>query len=269
MDRLKGKIAVVIGAGQSPGEEMGNGRATTLRFAQEGASILAVDIREDSARETIEMMGQDARDSFALRADTADTASLKAAIDAAMQLWGRIDILHYNVGVSIMGGPQKLDDVTDEIFDKVSAINLRGAVMASKFVAPIMRKQKRGSITLVSSMSAIETWTPLVVYRTSKAGMIAHMQLMAMHEAEHGIRVNCILPGMMQTSMSVDTRMRVTGRSREDIIAERNSRVPLLHQGGNGWDIANAALFLNSDEAKFITGVALPVDGGNLVKIGW
>jgi NAD(P)-dependent dehydrogenase (short-subunit alcohol dehydrogenase family) len=269
MDRLKGKVAVVIGAGQSPGEEMGNGRATTIRFAQEGASVLAVDLNEDSAQQTIEMMGEAGRDAHPFRADTSDTASLKAAIDAAMDRWGRIDILHYNVGVSIIGGPQKLDDVTDEVFDKVNAINLRGAIMACKFVAPIMRKQGGGAITLVSSMSAIETWTPLVVYRTSKAGMIAHMQLMAMHEAEHGIRVNCVLPGLMQTSMSVDTRMRVTGRSREELIAERNAKVPLRRQGGSGWDVANASLFLASDEAKFITGVSLPVDGGMLVKIGW
>jgi len=269
MDRLKDKVAVVIGAGQSPGEEMGNGRATTIRFAQEGAAILAVDLSEDSARKTIDMMGDASIDAHPFRADVAKTETIKAAIDAAMERWGRIDILHYNVGISIMGGPQTLDDVTDEIFDKVNAINLRGAIMACKFVAPIMRKQGGGSITLVSSMSAIETLTPLVVYRTSKAGMIAHMQLMAIHEAEHGIRVNCILPGMMQTSMSVDTRMRVSGRSREEIIADRNKKVPLRHQGGTGWDVANAALFLNSDEARFITGVALPVEGGTLVKIGW
>ncbi|MDR5798175.1 SDR family NAD(P)-dependent oxidoreductase [Caballeronia sp. LZ008] len=269
MDRLKGKVAVIIGAGQSPGEEMGNGRATTIRFAQEGASILAVDLNEESARESLDMVGQEGIDAFTFQADVSNSENLRAAIDAAMSRWGRIDILHYNVGVSIMGGAQTLDDMTDEIFDRVNAINLRGAIMASKFVAPIMREQRSGAVTLVSSMSAIETLTPLVAYRTSKAGMIAFMQLFAMHNAEFGIRANCILPGLMQTSMSVDTRMRVSGRSREEIIAERNSKVPLRKQGGTGWDIANAALFLASDEAQFITGVSLPVEGGTLLKIGW
>jgi NAD(P)-dependent dehydrogenase (short-subunit alcohol dehydrogenase family) len=141
--------------------------------------------------------------------------------------------------------------------------------MATKFVAPIMRAQGSGAVTLVSSITAVETYTPLVTYRTSKAGMIAFMQQFAIHHAEYGIRANAILPGLMQTSMAVDTRMRVTGRSREDIIAERNSKVPLRQQGGEGWDVANAALFLASDEAKFITGAALPVDGGTLLKIGW
>jgi len=269
MDRLKDKVAVIIGAGQSPGEEMGNGRATTIRFAQEGASILAADLNEASARESLEMAGGGQLDGVAFEADASRSETLAAAIDAAMQRWGRIDILHYNVGISIAGGPQKLDDITDEVFDRVNAINLRGAVMAAKYAAPIMRQQRGGVVNFVSSMSAIETWTPLVAYRTSKAGMIAFMQLFAMQNAEFGIRANAILPGLMQTSMSIDTRMKTTGRSREDIIAERNSRVPLARQGGSGWDVANAALFLASDEAKFITGAALPVDGGTLLKIGW
>jgi NAD(P)-dependent dehydrogenase (short-subunit alcohol dehydrogenase family) len=269
MDRLKGKVAVVIGAGQTPGEEMGNGRATTIRFAQEGALILAVDLSEESARITLDMAGKDLVDGATFKADVTQSDSLRTAVDAAAQRWGRVDILHYNVGVSIMGGPQTLDDMSDETFDKINAINLRGAIMATKFVAPIMRKQGGGSITYVSSQSAIETYTPLVAYRTSKAGLISFMQQFAIHNAEHGIRANCILPGYMQTSMSVDTRMRATGRSREDIIAERNSKVPLRRRGGSGWDIANAALYLNSDEASFVTGAALPVDGGSLLWVGW
>jgi NAD(P)-dependent dehydrogenase (short-subunit alcohol dehydrogenase family) len=142
-------------------------------------------------------------------------------------------------------------------------------MMASKFAAPIMREQRSGAITLVSSMSAVETYTVQAAYRTSKAGMVAYMQLFAAHNAEYGVRCNAILPGRMQTSMAVDMRMKATGKSREEIIAERNSRVPLRRQGGTGWDIANAAVFLASDEANFITGAALPVDGGTLVRIGW
>jgi NAD(P)-dependent dehydrogenase (short-subunit alcohol dehydrogenase family) len=268
MGRLEGKIAIVIGAGQSPGESIGNGRATTIRFIQEGASVLAVDRDFESARETLRMAGSDDFGE-AFEADVTRTDSLKAAVDAAMSRWGRVDILHYNVGVSVMAGRQELDLITDEVFDRVHAINLRGAVMAAKFVEPIMRRQQSGCIVNVSSITAVETLTPLVAYRTSKAGLVAFTQQFAMHNAAYGIRANVILPGLMETAMAVETRMRLSGRTREDIVAERNAKVPLRKRGGTGWDVANAALFLASDEADFITGVSLPVDGGTLMKIGW
>ena len=266
MDRLKGKIAVVIGAGQSPGESMGNGRATTIRFVQEGASVLAVDRDLESARESLKMANDAAGEAFA--ADVTQTEMVRAAIDRAMARWGRIDILHYNVGVSIAAGPQTLDQLTDQVFDLTHAINLRGAVMAAKFVQPIMRQQRSGVVINISSMTAYDTFVPNVPYRTSKAGMVAFTRHFAIDNAEYGIRANCILPGLMETAMAVDTRMRVSGRSREDIVAERNSKVP-LRRGGTGWDVANAAVFLASDEAAFITGIDLPVDGGNLARIGW
>ena len=269
MGRLQDKVAVIIGAGQSPGEEMGNGRATTIRFAQEGARILAVDLNKDSAQESLDLAENSNLDAIAFAADTANTEAMKAAIDTAFDRWGRIDILHYNVGINVIAGPQTIDDLTDAAFERVHNVNLRGAMMASKFVAPIMREQRSGAITLVSSMSAIETYTVQAAYRTSKAGLVAYMQLFAAHNAEYGVRCNAILPGRMQTSMAIDIRMQATGKSREEIIAERNSRVPLRHQGGTGWDIAHAAVFLASDEANFITGAALPVDGGTLVRIGW
>ena len=269
MGRLKDKVAVIIGAGQSPGEAMGNGRATVIRFAQEGAHILAVDRDGDSARESLDMSGPQQSDSGVFVADVATTESLRGAIDAAVARWGRIDILHYNVGVSLTGGDTPLNELSDDAFDRVMRINLRGAMMAAKFVEPIMRKQGAGVIINVSSMSAIETSVPLVSYRASKAGMIAFTQQFAMQNAPFGVRANVILPGLMETSMAVDTRMKLSGRSRADIVAERNARVPLRGRGGTGWDVANAALFLASDEADFITGVSLPVDGGCLIKIGW
>ena len=210
MDRLKGKVAVVIGAGQSPGEAMGNGRATTIRFAQEGALVLAVDRNLESARESLTMAGDNGVEGEAFAADVTKTEMLKAAIDRAMARWGRIDILHYNVGVSVMGGEQTLDKITDEVFDLVNAINLRGAVMAAKFVRPIMRKQRSGVLINVASITAIETFTPLVAYKTSKAGMVAFTQQFAIENAEYGIRANAILPGLMETAMAVDTRMRLS-----------------------------------------------------------
>ncbi len=267
MGRLQGKVAVIIGAGQSPGEAIGNGRATTIRFAQEGASVLAVDRDVAAARESLAMAGSDL-DADAFEADVSRTNTVQAAIEAAMTRWGRIDILHYNVGVSVMAGEQTLDKLTDEVFDRVNAINLRGAIMAAKFVQPIMRQQRSGVLINVASITAVETFTSLVAYRTSKAGMLAFTHQFAMENAEYGIRANAILPGLMETSMAVDTRMRLTGRSRDDIVAERNNKIP-LRKGGTGWDVANAAVFLASDEAAFITGVDLPVDGGSLARIGW
>jgi NAD(P)-dependent dehydrogenase (short-subunit alcohol dehydrogenase family) len=272
--RLKDKIAIVVGAGQSPGEGMGNGRATVLRFAQEGAKVLAVDNNLASAEETAALVRQDARERgfeqsgecVAFAADVTKEAALQAMVEEARQRWGRIDILHYNVGVSIAGGDAPLDRITEDAFDRIAAINLRGAIMACKHVLPVMRAQRSGVIVTISSVAAWEQY-PNVVYKATKAGLIAFTQQIAIQNAEHGIRANVILPGLMDTPMAVDTRARATGKSRAEVAAGRDARVPLRHKMGTAWDVANAALFLASDEANFITGVALPVDGGALVHI--
>ncbi|MGE3453367.1 MAG: SDR family NAD(P)-dependent oxidoreductase [Burkholderiales bacterium] len=262
--RLANKVAVVIGAGQSPGEGLGNGRATVLRFAQEGARVLAVDRDLASAAETAKQAGAACA---AFEADVTKEASLAAAIREATTRWGRLDILHYNVGVSIAGGDKPLLELTEEAFDRVAAINLRGAIMACKHAIPVMREQKSGVILTVSSIAAIEKY-PYVAYKATKAGLIAFTQQLAIQNAPYGIRANAILPGLMDTPMAVDTRARASGRPRAEIAAERDRRVPLRGRMGTAWDVANAALFLASDEAAFITGVALPVDGGGLLNIG-
>jgi len=265
--RLEGKTAIIIGAGQSPGEGMGNGRATALRFAEEGARIMAVDHDLKSAEETALMVRLKGGDCVAFEADVTKEATLGAAIAAAQKRWGRIDILHYNVGVSLGGGDTTLLDFTEEIFDRISAINLRGAIMACKHVIPIMRQQRAGAIIMISSLAALEKY-PYVAYKATKAGMIAFTKQVAIQNAEYGIRANVILPGLMDTPMAVDTRARVSGKSRAQVAAERDTHVPLRHKMGTAWDVANAALFLASDEANFITGVALPVDGGGAINIG-
>jgi NAD(P)-dependent dehydrogenase (short-subunit alcohol dehydrogenase family) len=265
--RLEGKTAIVIGAGQSPGEGTGNGRATVLRFAQEGAKVMAVDRNLSSAEETVSMVSQRGGECFAFEADVTKEAALAAAIAAAQKRWGRIDILHYNVGVSIAGGDASLLDFTEEAFDRISAINLRGAIMACKHVIPIMRQQRAGAIVMISSLAALENY-PLVAYKATKAAMIAFTKQVAIQNAEYGIRANVILPGLMDTPMAVDTRARVSGKSRAQVATERDARVPLRHKMGTAWDVANAALFLASDEANFITGVALLVDGGGALNIG-
>jgi NAD(P)-dependent dehydrogenase (short-subunit alcohol dehydrogenase family) len=265
--RLKDKVAIVVGAGQSPGEGMGNGRATVMRFAQEGAKVLAVDNRLASAEETTALVNKAGGDTVAFEADVTREATLKAAVDAAKKRWGRVDILHYNVGVSLGGGDAPLADIAEEALDRIFAINLRGCIMAVKHVVPIMREQRSGVIITISSLAALEQY-PYVAYKATKAGMIAFTQQVAIQNAEFGIRANCILPGLMDTPMAVDTRARRTNRSRAEVAAERDAKVPLRHKMGTPWDVANAALFLASDEANFITGVALPVDGGGHVKIG-
>jgi NAD(P)-dependent dehydrogenase (short-subunit alcohol dehydrogenase family) len=266
--RLKDKIAIVVGAGQSPGEGMGNGRATAIRFAQEGARVLAVDNNLASAEETTEMARRAGgkAECAAFAADATREATLAAMAEAARGRWGRIDILHYNVGVSIAAGDAPLDEITEAAFDRVAAINLRGAIMACKHVLPVMRAQRSGVIITISSVAAWEQY-PNVAYKATKAGLIAFTQQLAIQNAEFGVRANVILPGLMDTPMAVDTRARASGKSRAEVAAARDARVPLRHKMGTAWDVANAALFLASDEADFITGVALPVDGGALVQI--
>jgi NAD(P)-dependent dehydrogenase (short-subunit alcohol dehydrogenase family) len=263
--RLKDKVAIVVGAGQSPGEGMGNGRATVLRFAQEGAKVLAVDNNLASAEETV-AMARPSEQCAAFAADVTQEASLAQMVEAARKRWDRIDILHYNVGASIGGGDAPLDEITEAAFDRINTLNLRGAVMACKHVLPVMRAQRSGVIITISSVAAWENY-PYVAYKASKAGLIAFTQQVAIQNAAHGVRANVILPGLMDTPMAVDTRARVSGKSRTEVAAARDARVPLRHKMGTAWDVANAALFLASDEANFITGVALPVDGGALVHI--
>ena len=264
--RLAGKTAIVVGAGQGPGEGMGNGRATALVFAREGAKVLAVDNKLDSAKETAALVAKDGGACVAFEADVTKEATLQAAVAEAMKLWGRIDILHNNVGVSLAGGDASPTEITEGAFDRVNAINLRGTIMACKHALPIMRQQRAGSIINIASIAALAANYPTVAYKTTKAGMIAYTEQIACQNAEFGVRCNTILPGLMDTPMAVDTRARTWGKTRAEIAAMRDAKVPLRRRMGTAWDVANAALFLASDEANFITGIALPVDGGSSLR---
>lgn len=266
--RLKDKVAIIIGAGQSPGSGVGNGRATVLRFAQEGARILAVDRSLEAAEETCRI----ARDEYGeidirpFSADVRKEADMAATMKEAEANWGRIDVLHYNVGVSVAGKDADATEITEEAFDFITQVNLRGCVMACKHVLPIMRRQQSGVILTVSSVSAWQRY-PWVAYKATKAAMVAYTKQLAIENAQFGIRANTLLPGLLDTPMAVDTRANTFGKSREQVVEERNARVPLRKRMGTAWDVANAAVFLASDEAGFITGVELPVDGGALVNI--
>jgi NAD(P)-dependent dehydrogenase (short-subunit alcohol dehydrogenase family) len=265
--RLKDKVAIVVGAGQSPGEGMGNGRATAITFAREGAKVLVVDRDLASAEETVKMIADKQGTAAAFKADVTKNAELKAMVDDAHRRWGRIDILHNNVGVSISGGDAELLDITEEAFDRCVAINLKSCIFAARAVLPIMRGQKSGAIINISSMAVITTY-PYVAYKATKSAMVSFTEQLAYQNAQYGIRANVILPGLMNTPMAVDTRAREFRKTRAEIEAMRDAQVPLGKKMGTGWDVANAALFLASDEARFITGVTLPVDGGASVRRG-
>lgn len=265
--RLADKVAMVVGGGQSPGMTVGNGRATAILFAREGASVVVVDRDLASAEETVATIAKEGGRAEAAVADITREASIEAAVRAALDRHGRIDVLHNNVGVSISGGDRETTEIDEAAFDRVVAINLRGMVMTCKHVLPAMRAQRKGAIVNISSMAAISSY-PYVGYKTTKAGVIAFTQQLANQNAPYGIRANVILPGLMDTPMAVDTRVAALGKTREEIAAERDARVPLGGRMGTAWDVAHAALFLASDEAGFVTGVSLPVDGGASVRVG-
>ena len=267
--RLKDKIAIVVGAGQAPGTSsaIGNGRATCVTFAREGAKVVCADRRLDSAEETAAMIRRSGGEAIAVETDVVKEDSLKAMVKACMDKWGRVDILHNNVGISVEGGDAEITKIEADAFDRIMTVNLRGMILACKHVIPIMRQQRDGVILNISSMASLENY-PWVSYKTSKAGINAMTQQIAIQNAEYGIRCNAILPGLMDTPMAVDRRAEAWGKSRAEVEAERNAKVPLRNKMGTAWDVANAALFLASEEAQFITGIILPVDGGRSVKVG-
>jgi NAD(P)-dependent dehydrogenase (short-subunit alcohol dehydrogenase family) len=265
--RLKDRIAIVVGAGQSPGEGIGNGRATAITFAREGARVLCVDRNLASAAETVGLIAAKGGAAAAFEADVTRESEIKAMVADAHARWGRVDILHNNVGVSLAGGDAELLDITEEAIDRCVAINLKSCIFAARYAIPIMRRQMSGAIINISSMAAITTY-PYVAYKATKSAMIAFTEQLAYQNAKYGIRANVILPGLMDTPMAVDTRALAFKKSRAEVAAERDAKVPLRHKMGTAWDVANAALFLASDEAGFITGVTLPVDGGASVQRG-
>ena len=247
--RLKEKVAVVIGAGQTPGPTIGNGRATAVLFAREGAKVVAVDRDLASAQETVDLIEAEGGQAFAYEADVHEESHLQAMVSACVKRWARVDILHYNVGVSVAGGDAPVTEITVEAFDRVMSLNLRGSVLACKHALPVMREQRSGVIINISSTASYETY-PWVTYKASKSAMIAITKQLALQNAEYGIRVNAIMPGLMNTPMAVNARVEAWGQPREEIIAERDARVPLGNKMGTAWDVAHAALFLVSDEAK-------------------
>ena len=257
-------MAIVTGAGQTPGETIGNGRATSILFAREGAQVMLVDQREDSAQETLSKLEAEGGKGVVFPADVTQEDECAAASRACLEQFGRIDILHNNVGIGGSGvGATRLDE-TD--WQRVIDVNLTSMFLTCKYVLPVMREQKSGSIINISSVASVAA-VSMLAYKVSKAGVNALTQQIAISNAKFGIRSNAILPGLINTPMAIEGISRARGIPREMLIEERDQSVP-LGQMGSAWDVAQAALFLASDEAKFITGVLLPVDGGQSIKVG-
>ncbi|HVY90492.1 MAG TPA: SDR family NAD(P)-dependent oxidoreductase [Hyphomonadaceae bacterium] len=262
--RLAGKKAIIVGAGQTAGETIGNGRAMALLFAKEGAEVMCVDNRLMSAGDTVGLIERDGGEAFAFEADVTkwdQCASIAAEGKARM---GRIDILVNNVGTGRGDAPPHA--IEEEAWDRIMDINLKSMAMTIRHVLPIMRQQKSGAILNISSLAAI-AGHHMVTYEVSKMAVNRLTTVVAAGNAKHGVRCNVIMPGLMDTPMAITGIAAASGKSPETLRAERNARVPMGHMG-SGWDTAFAALFLCSDEARFITGAVLPVDGGTSVTIG-
>ena len=263
-DRLKDKVAIVSGAG-SIGPGWGNGKATAVLFAREGAKVFGVDINLVAAEETKAIIKQEGGDCESYQADVSRSVEVQAMVERCIEIYGRVDILHNNVGIVEVGGAA---DTTEESWDRVIAVNLKSQFLTCKYVLPYMENQGGGAIINISSITAIRyTGVPYISYSTTKAAVLQLTQSIALEYAERNIRANTILPGLMDTPMIRHEGLEdgYGTRNIEEMFEIRNMQCPMRRMG-DAWDVAYAALFLASDEAKYITGVQLVVDGGITCK---
>ena len=248
--RLAGKVAIVTGAG-SRADGIGNGRAASILFAREGAKVLLVDQNAQLAEATLKMIAAEGGEAAVCVADVTDADQCRKMVEAAVSRWGRLDILDNNVGI---GGRGTVVEMKEEEWETIMRVNVTGMMLASKHAIPAMVKSGGGAIVNISSISALRP-RGLTAYSASKGAVIALSRAMAIDHAAEGVRVNCIAPGPVYTPMVYSGGM-------DDATRERRKNASPLHIEGTGWDIGYAALFLCSDEARYITGVVLPVDGG-------
>ena len=257
-DRLKGKVAMVTGAG-SIGPGMGNGKATAILFAREGARVMLVDLNPEAAEETKHVIDEEGGECVVFKADVSKSSDCKCMVEKCIQTFGRVDILHNNVALGAHGGPV---ETSEEDWDRVIDINLKSIFLTCKYALPYMEKQGSGAIINISSTGALRASPyPTLTYAVSKAGVIALTREVAIQYAAKGIRVNAILPGLMKTPRIAYYYKSASDWDVEEMWRRRDAMSPTGKQG-EPWDIAYAALFLASDEAKYITGTTLIVDGG-------
>jgi NAD(P)-dependent dehydrogenase (short-subunit alcohol dehydrogenase family) len=262
--RVEGKAAIVVGGGQTPGQTIGNGRATAVLLAREGARVCVADRDLKSAQATVDMIQGEGGEAWAFEADITTEAAAARLIAAALERFGRLDILHNNVGASLALGDAVATELTEAAFQKSFDVNLKGMWLACKHALPALR-QAGGSIVNISSMAALNAY-PLVGYKTMKAAVVALTENLAAHNASHGVRANAILPGLMNTPMIVKPLSSAYGGNFDTMLEARSAQCP-TGKMGDAWDVAYAALYLASDEAKYVTGAQLVVDGGLSCKV--
>ena len=257
--RIENKVCLLLGGGSSsPEGGPSNGQAVALTFAREGAKVAVVDMHLEAAQETARQIAAKGGEALALRADVSRHADVQAVVAETVKHYGRIDILYNNVGIEFRGGVVATPEAE---WDRVHDVNLKSVFLACKEVVPLMSKQGKGVILNVSS-TASWRWGPTeyIAYQSSKAALNHMSRVMARQYAAAGIRCNVIVPGMMDTPHIRTLYRDKTAEEFAAILAERDARCPMGRQG-TCWDVANAALFLASDEASYVSGVLLPVDG--------
>ena len=261
--RLQDKIAIVTGAGSS-GPGWGNGKATAVLFAREGAHVIAVDLKREAVEETVDIIRGEGNRGEAHVADVTQASDVERVVSACIAAHGRIDVLHNNVGIVEVSG---VASTSDESWDRVVDVNLTSMFLTCKAVLPHMERQGKGAIVNISSISGVR-WlgVPYVSYAATKAGILGLTQSIALEYAKKGVRANAILPGLMNTPMIVKPLSGAYGGSVDAMLAARSAQCP-TGKMGDAWDVAYAALYLASDEAKYVTGAQLVVDGGLSCKV--
>jgi NAD(P)-dependent dehydrogenase (short-subunit alcohol dehydrogenase family) len=259
--RLGGRVALVFGAG-SVGDGWGNGKAAAVAYARSGARVVAIDRQPDAARVTCDLIRAEGNDAIALAADVTVLADVQRAVEAALAHYGQVDILHNNVGITSQGGPV---ETSEETWDRVMTVNVKSMFLTCKCVLPLMEAQGSGAIVNIGALGGVR-WTGYAycAYAASKGAVNSLTQSVALQYAAKGIRANCILPGVMDTP---HIYQQISGfyESTAQMVAARNRLSPTGRMG-DGWDVAHAAVFLASDEARYINGVELLVDGGMHVR---
>ena len=247
--RLDGKVAIITGAGSS-GPGVGNGKAAALLFAREGAKVLLVDSVIDRAQETLEVIQEEGGEASVFEANVINDSDCQQMVDACIDRYGRLDILDNNVGISRRG---TVLDISEADWDHVMAVNVKSIVLCSKYAIPRMVETGGGSIINISSIAGLRAHSS-TPYTTSKAAVIGLTMTMAADHGPDGVRVNCIAPGLVYSPM-------VAPRMDDDLRQVRRNAAPLRTEG-DSWDIGYAALYLASDEARWVNGITIPVDAG-------
>lgn len=263
--RLESKVAIICGAGQTPGETIGNGKAIALLFARAGAKVLCVDRVSERAAQTAADIEAERGIALPVTADVTQAEDAERIVQTALEQFQRLDILVNNVGIG-GGGDGPADRLSEDAFDRILRVNLKGAWLVTKAALPVLKQAKQGSIVNISSLAAVAGGFQMA-YETSKAALNRMTRSVAVRAAKHQVRCNAVMPGLMDTPMAIAGISSARGIPADRLRAERSAQVPMQHMG-DAWDTAYAALFLASDESKFVSGAILPVDGAQGAKIG-